>query len=175
MNYLKTNTVGVDKPIKDLQEYLYDALVDRWDFNDFDAYGRVYKNKKENFVYPEYYNGDKEYLEVLLDDRKDGIMFFSTSDVANIYDSLSVQECDIMFSLNLNSFSQSERMDEEVRQDVIFLINNYKNRIELSQSVVGLNNVYRDYSGVVKYFYDMQDFHHFKVTVKLRYNNNKCN
>lgn len=173
MNYLKTNTVGVDKPIKDLQEYLYNSLVDRWDFNDFDAYGRVYKNKKENFVYPEYYSGDKEYLEVLLDDRKDGIMFFSTSDTTTVNGNSLVQDCDIMFSINLNSFSQSERMDEEVRQNVVYALNNYYNRFETKEVVTGLVNVYRDYNGVANYFFDMQDFHHFKVTIELRYSN-KC-
>ena len=76
MNYLKQNTTGVDTVIKGLQKYLYDNLKQKWCFNDFEGYGRVYKNKKNGKVMPEYYTSDKEYKEVLLDDRLQGIMFF---------------------------------------------------------------------------------------------------
>lgn len=175
MNYLKENTTGIDTPIKGLQTYLYDSLVCDWSLDRFDAYGRVYKNKRDSKIVPEYYENNREYKEVLLDDTRDGIMFFSPSDITNAYGDLLIQECDIIFTFNLKSLSYSnEREDEEVRQRVLFLLNSYPRKQEVKQIITGLKNVYSDYNGVQEYFYDMQDFHHFKITLELRFNNNNC-
>lgn len=173
MNYLKENTTGIDTPIKGLQTYLYDSLVCDWSLDRFDAYGRVYKNKRDSKIVPEYYENNREYKEVLLDDTRDGIMFFSPSDITEVNGNSLNQDCDILFTLNLKSLGYSDyREDEEVRQRVVYLLNNYPRRQEVTQIVTGLNNVYRDYNGVQEYFYDMQDFHHFKITLNIRYSNN---
>lgn len=175
MNYLKETTLGIDDPIQRLQTYLYDSLVERWGFTDFNGYGRVYKNKRNDLVVPEYYASNREYKEVLLDDRINGIMFFSPSDTIDIFGSLMTQECDIIFSFNLKDIGVSnEREDEKIRQFILFTLNNYKGKKEIRQTVTGLNNVYIDYNGVADYFYDMQDFHHFKIKVLLRYINKNC-
>ena len=175
LNYLKENTSGIDTPIRKLQIYLYDNLVNLWGFNLFDSYGRVYKNKRDNKTIPEYYSGKKEYKEVLLDDNLDGIMFFSLSDFTNVISYTSIKDCDIIFSINLKRLGFSEeRQDEEVRQQVLTLLNNYTTNHKVKSEVTGLGNVYKDYNGVQDYFYDMQDFHHFKITLEIRYNNLKC-
>lgn len=175
MNYLKENTTGIDTPIKGLQVYLYDNIVDSFGLNKFDAYGRVYRNKKNSKVIPEYYVKKKEYKSVLLDDRKDGIMFFSPSDTAQVNGNSLIQDCDILFTVNLSKICCDEgRQDEEFRQRVLFLLNNYTRRQEVTQIQTGLNNVYRDYDGVADYFKDMQSFHHFKITLNIRFSNNNC-
>lgn len=175
MNYLKTDTVGIDTCIDGYQKHLYDGICESWCLNKFDGYGRVYKNKKDNLIYPEYYINNKEYKEVLLDDRRNGIMFFSPSDYQDIQGSLTIQKCDVIFSIDLSSLGTSNhRQDEEFRTRVVTLLNRYRKKKEVNQIVTGLENVYNDYSGVNKYFYDMQDFHHFKVNIDLRYNNNNC-
>ena len=101
MNYLRENPVGIDAKIAPLQTYLYDNIVSRWSLEDFSGYGRVYKNKKNGLIVPEYYVSEKEYEEVLLDDRLNGIMFFSPSDKTDVYGDLLIQECDVIFSFNL--------------------------------------------------------------------------
>lgn len=175
MNYLKTDVAGVDVVIKKLQTYIYDNLVEMLGVTSLDAYGRVYKNIKKDLIVPEYYASSKEYREVLLDDNKDAIMFFSPNDTSNIYGSLSVQECDLIFSVDLTSISgDNERKDEELRQQVLFLINRYNNNVKAIRVETGLQNVYSDYPGVFSYFLDMQEFHHFKITLELRYTNTSC-
>lgn len=175
MNYLRENKVGIDAEIAPLQTYLYDKIVCKWNIEDFNGYGRVYKNKKSGLVVPEYYISDREYEEVLLDDRLNGIMFFSPSDFTQTYGSLMIQNVDIIFTFNLKSLDYScEREDESVRQYIMSLMNSYSSKQEVKQIITGLSNVYSDYNGVANYFYDMQDFHHFKITTELRYFNKNC-
>lgn len=173
MNYLKSNTKGIDTIIKGLQSYLYDSITSYWDLNNFDGYGRVYKNKRNEKVVPEYYKSNREYKEVLLSDKKDGIMFFVASDTTEVNGNSLIQNCDILFTINLNKIGlNNERQDEEFRQKIIYFLNNYPRRQEITQIHTGLSNVYLDFNGVQEYFYDMQDFHHFKTTLNIRFSNN---
>lgn len=176
MNYLRHNPVGVDLEIGKIQSFLYDKIIYRWSLEDFNGYGRVYKNKKNDLIIPEYYVSEKEYEDVLLDDRLNGIMFFSPSDYTQVYGDLLIQECDVIFTFNLKCLEFSnEREDEKIRQLVLGWLSDYKsNKDFVKQIETGLQNVYKEYNGVANYFYDMQNFHHFKVRIELRYNNKKC-
>lgn len=175
MNYLKENNVGIDNPIKRLQVYLYDRIVSNFGLSDFDGYGRVYRNRKDNLFIPEAYVNNKEYKEVLLDDRNDGIMFFSPESNSTAYGSLVIQKCDLIFSVNLdNLYGSNERKDEEFRQYVLSLLNLYVVDLGDKEIETDLNKVYEKYNGVASYFYDMQNFHHFKIKINLKFNNNTC-
>jgi ribosome-binding factor A len=80
-----------------------------------------------------------------------------------------------MFTFNLRQLVISdERIDEEVRQYILSLFRAYIKDPNVTSITTGLVNVYKDYNGVAEYFYDMQDFHHFKMTVELRYFNKNC-
>lgn len=175
MNYLKENTVGVDTKIKEYQEYLYDAIVKDWCLQNFDGYGRVYKNKRNDKIVPEYYVNAKEYKEVLLDDSRDGIMFFSPSDYIENNQSLSIQKCDIMFTFKMSGLGSNQtRQDEEIRTYIVNKLNDFWDTNGKTKTVTGLKNVYSDYSGVSEYFKDMQEYHHFKISLELRYQNTNC-
>lgn len=175
MNYLKTEADGVDEPIKALQTYLYDNIVSNLGLNSFDGYGRVYKNRRDSLIIPEYYVSNKEYKEILLNDVKDGIMFFSPSSTSKAYGTLVIQPCDVMFTFNLSTLTDdNERDDEQVRQYVLWLLNQYTVDLGDKEIETDLRYVYRDYNGVSSYFYDMQEFHHFKIKIELRYNNKIC-
>lgn len=175
MNYLKTTVTGIDEKIKPLQTYLYDNIINKWGLSNFDGYGRVYKNRRKDLIIPEYYISNKEYKEVLLSDKRDGIMFFSPSSKSKSYGDLIVQECDIMFSLNLKTlYNNNERQDEEARQYILGLLNQYMVNLGDKEIETDLRFVYKDYNGVASYFYDMQEFHHFKIKIELRFNNKTC-
>ena len=45
MNYNLNNPIGIDKEVQKIQNYLHGSLVESW--GDIDAYGRVYKNRKQ--------------------------------------------------------------------------------------------------------------------------------
>lgn len=175
MNYIKTNTVGVDVPIKRIQTRCYDGLVALWGVNDFDAYGRVYKNKKKDKVIPEYYVGNKEYKSVLLDDRRTGIMFFDIGDSVNVNGTILSTACEVLFSVNISSLNgDTERTDAEVQKDAFNLLNKYQGIFSIDNIYTGLNNVYNEFTGVSSYFRDMQKFHHFKISGIINYTNNNC-
>lgn len=175
MNYLKETPTGIDKEIKNLQIYLYDRISLKFGLNDFDAYGRVYKNRRNDLIIPEYYLSNRDYKEVLLDDRRSGIMFFSPESRFTDYGGLVEQYCDIMFTFNLTRlYGNDNRNDEETRNFILTLLNNYVDRLGDKEVETDLRFVYKDYNGVASYFYDMQEFHHFKIKVKLRFNNKTC-
>lgn len=176
MNYLRGKAYGVDVEIEKIQTYLYNNIKDRFCLGDLDSYGRVYKNKKSGLVIPEYYVSDGEYKEVLLDDRVSAVMFFSTSDEAEVNGSLITQDCDLLFSINLSKLGFSnDRDDEKIRQIVVSYLRIYNQRDDfVKQATTKLEKVYRDFNGVSNYFYDMQDYHHFKIKLGLRYNNINC-
>lgn len=176
MNYLRENPVGIDIEINKIQTFLYNKIVERWSLQNFNGYGRVYKNKKSGLIVPEYYVSEKEYEDVLLDDRLNGIMFFSPNKDADIYGDLIIQKCDVIFTFNLACLEFSnEREDEKIRQVILSYLNTFDSRKDFIEQIkTELENVYRDYNGVANYFYDMQNFHHFKVTLELRFNNKKC-
>jgi hypothetical protein len=176
VNYLRDNSYGVDTEIQKIQTYLYNKINGRFSFTDFDSYGRVYKNKKSGLVIPEYYVSNRDYKEVLLDDRRSGIMFFSTDDSADVNGSLITQDCDLLFSINLASLGVSDdRDDEKIRQIVVSFLRTYNQREDfVKQITTKLEKVYNEFNGVSNYFYDMQDYHHFKIKLGLRYNNINC-
>jgi hypothetical protein len=102
-------------------------------------------------------------------------MFFSPDSKSKAYGSLIVQDCDIMFTLNLNTlYGSNERQDEEARQYVLGLLNQYTIDLGDKEIETDLRFVYKDYNGVASYFYDMQEFHHFKIKIQLRFNNKIC-
>ena len=174
MNHLKENSVGIDIEIERLQIFLYDNICKKFCLDDFNGYGRVYKNKRNGLIIPEYYESNRDYREVLLDDRISGTMFFNTDSEATINGTLNTQDCEIIFTFNLNSLLFKDgRDDEYIRQYIILLLNQFDAREEQKTITTGLENVYRDFNGVAKYFYDMQDYHHFKITKELRINT-KC-
>lgn len=175
MNYLKDNPTGVDVPIKRIQKRMYDTLVSLWQVSNYDAYGRVYKNMKLERKMPEHYIGEGEYKEVLLDDTKDAISFFSIHDSASVNGNILNTGCDIVFSINLKAASSNtDRTDAEVQRDVFNVLNRFNGVFNIATIEIGLTNVYSDYRGVSEHFKDMQDYHHFKIKGNINYTNNNC-
>ncbi|MEO0572582.1 MAG: hypothetical protein AAF039_12825 [Bacteroidota bacterium] len=114
MNFIKTNSVGVDKPIQKIQERLYAALDSLGTIN---GYGRVYKNKRKNRFVFECYKGNDEYEDIT---SQDGSNFFCH--VEETVDLTDAPQANLnwIFMLNLEHFYNGniERMDEEIKQVV---------------------------------------------------------
>lgn len=120
MNYTKQNPVGIDVPIKRIQDALYEKLNTSW--KDIVGYGRVYKTVKGERVIPEHYIGEGEYKEVLTDDKKTAIFFFiESSTIRSMGGCLSKNSVDLIFLVNVLK-AKPEAMDyadEEVRLEVL--------------------------------------------------------
>lgn len=173
MNFLKTNSVGIDKPIKKIQTYLYE----NWADDTFNAYGRVYKHEKNNKIFPLYYSSNRDYDEVLLDDSLTGSYFFSIGNSEKIEINGNVTSpCEILFTVDLSTLTGDlERQDEEIKQEVIEHLQRFKGIFNISEVVTGLDNVYSEFTGVADHFKDLQPYFHFKIKGDILYNINlKC-
>ncbi len=60
MNNTRSEVIGIDVEIQDLQTVLYNSLISLW-VNNIEGYGRAYKNTKNDKLRYEYYLGKKEY------------------------------------------------------------------------------------------------------------------
>src|ERR1044072_8615504 len=120
----KTNPVGIDVAIQNLQTHLHKQLVVKWGLTGADdpayqSYGRVYRNKKDSQYIAEAYIGNNEYKEVYWDDTLTAISFFGTGskttfDVGNKVDVHQV------FFVNVDKVkpNKAHRADEEVRNEI---------------------------------------------------------
>jgi len=180
MKYTKTEKEGVDIPIHNLQEWLYDRLVATWGLNadsslDYNSYARAYKNEKSTGTVAEVYIGSKQYKEVYLDDKIKALSFFSVGEATNLIGGDLETTCSIHFFVNLKALkNQTDRADEEVRIDVVNLLYNRKlYGFQFTGFETGVENVFREYPGPIRdqglKFRDMEPYHCFRVNFRLRY------
>lgn len=172
MNYLKENPVGVDKPIKKIQEKLYEGLSALGDLN---GYGRIYKNKNKDRFVMEAYVGNGEYESVTGQDKSN--FFFYVDDIINFNDAPSAS-INVIFFLNLNDFfsENNYRMDEEIRQKVIKVLE--KKPFILDKMVSGVdfvNNILKGYlNGKSIINGNIHPYHVFTVQGSVTYNYKNC-
>jgi len=135
MNNTKTNPVGIDLIIQDIQNDLYDKLSVLW--GDIKGFGRVYKNKKQERTIPEYYAGKGEYDEVLTDDMKTATFFFLESgELESKGSCLSKTNVELYFLVDVSKAKSSIQhyADEEVRLDVLNIV---KNNLTIVRTIKG--------------------------------------
>lgn len=126
MNYTRKNLIGVDKAIDKIQRKLYGVLSSKGSIK---GYSRVYKNKRNGFVF-EAYVGSNEYEDVLGTDESK--FFFVDNEQKNI-DQDPSSLVDIVFMVDLNDFftSSEERKDEEFKSIVYTVLQN--SRFKMTQ------------------------------------------
>lgn len=180
MLYTKVSPVGVDIPIQALQAYLHDQLLTKWGLDNrmYQAYGRCYRNQKDNGYVAEGYIGSNEYRELYLDDRYSVLSFFGISENVK-FDTGNQAEVHLIFFVNLPKLSTtSHRADEEIRRDVQNLVQYGYQSVYLNNVRTGIANVLEEYPGSIRddrlKFRDMHPFHCFRFDFTLNYNINAC-
>lgn len=123
MIYLKTNPVGIDIKIQQVQQRLYDKLsVDL--SCDISAYGRAYVNNDNGSVKPLAYLTNGEHRELLTDDTIKGLHFFFIENESSKVvgrSGLTETEVDIIFIIDDISKAKSSithYADEELKEDI---------------------------------------------------------
>jgi len=187
---VKTNPVGIDYHIQQLQTKLHTVLInaDHWDLADttkYEAYGRCNRNKTDDgYIAEVFQSSGNEYKEIFWNDTLTALSFFGISN--NIKRGVN-NEADVHFIMfaNLNTLALvdrdgttiTHRADEELRQMVLKIIG--KNAFGFSVTSIDLwiENVLREYPGSrrdnrLKYV-DMHPIHCFRINLKLIYNPNK--
>ena len=167
MNHLLSETFNIDTVIQKVQIALYDNL----DWKGFDGFGRVYKNEKDGVVIPEVYlRSIKGYKSVLYNDQSS--FFFIDSNNHTTDDEISFNtDVKIVFMVNLNTvkLNRTERVDAEVRRDVISVLRNNQFDFTITGYEQTIDEVMRgfDTSQITKN--DIQPYHIFAITGKINY------
>jgi hypothetical protein len=186
MLFLKTAPVGVDIPIQKLQLYLHEKLLAKWGLQnvDYEAYGRCYRNQKEDGYVAEVYVGGNEYKEVYLDDRISVLSFFGLSGDIE-FEVTNTADVHLIFWVNIKRLypAITHRADEEVRKDVQELVQKKMYGFTLTEVRLGIERVHQEYRGTIMAaqanldtlkYRDMHPFHCFRFDLKLLYDIKHC-
>ena len=187
MLIVKSKPVGIDIPIRKLQEFLHSRLMGLWGLDPdtdsenklYESYGRCYRNKKDNGFIAEVYTGANQYKEVYWNDKLRAISFFGTSN-SIVHDKAEKTDVHLVFFVNLAKLKPSiaHRADEEVRLDVLKSIGSFKYGFRFTGVDLGLENVLKEYPGSRRddrlKAVDMHPVHCFRINFSLIYNKNNC-
>lgn len=162
------NPVGIDYPIQEIQQIFIDEL-----WTDYNALfnHRVFKNRDRNGnSIPEIYVKNREYKEVLFDDRVDVISWFDVNEESNSFDGGQfTQVVGIFFAVNLGVLypDLEHRAVEESHRDVL-------NLLDQSQVTGIITNLpaYGDYYTDKLKRFNMQPWHVFRINYLMQYSVN---
>jgi hypothetical protein len=178
----KTNPVGIDFVINQVQEFLHGRLLTQWQIGEsakYRCYPRCYRNKVDYGYIAENYEGGAEYKEVYWDDSFTVISFFGIGPSVrhNIKEETEVH---LVFFVNLAKVKPAitHRADEEVHQDLLNLIGEGLFDFDYTGLDTGIDNVLREYPGSRRdkrlLAVDMHPVHCFRLNFKATYNINIC-
>lgn len=164
-NRLKTNPVGIDIPINQLQTAIYDQL----NYTNIEGFGRCYliQDKKQNKI-PANFDQGNDYTEVLPNDKNgsNGHFFFMETEKSKIDGPIAETEVDIIFLLNIAKLKPAiaHRADEEVLSDIFGIIEKYK-IFNVKEFVKGPKAL-EDFDTNLL---DMQPYFFLKITGTIKY------
>jgi hypothetical protein len=165
MKYPIANPLGLDVDIDKIQSKLYDELSALWDF-ELDAYPRCYTFKKAKNKTISYYMKKNEYKSLIHSERNK-FFFLAENDFEQTGLGFFKTKIDLYFIVNLDKCKPNllNRGDEEVRTDVLNVLEGCGN-IGLSKKVVvGVDKVFMTYD--YKENLDMQPIHCFKIELTI--------
>lgn len=178
---IERTTTGIDYPISQLQAYLHTKLVGLgWLENGYYAYPRCYRNNTKDGYIPEVFDQVKNnYTQLYVNDKITALSFFGIGDDIEIDSAIqNTADVHLIYIVDLSKLQPGNpREDEKVRLQVFKLVTRAAWGFELTDQVLGWDNVFSEYEGFLKdqeRFRDMHPFHVFRFNFKLRYNPIKC-
>lgn len=172
MNYTLETSIGIDSVIESVKADVYDGLENIFPNAKIDAFGRVYRNRKDIGVVPEYLIDD-EYRDVYIDDSKDILFSFLVSNTSETEDEwVFANEVKIIFFLNLKRL-YGQYIDSKAHMEIVDLLRSLSKRRYAVKSVeTGIDNVLSGfYTEKIKNA-DISPWHFFSVGVRMYYNLN---
>ena len=181
--------MGVDIPVQRFQQFLYPQLKLVWSIttdDDYDCHGRAYKNQTSDGYIPEIFAGvgndpdQPDYREVLLDDNKSALSFFVLGDVTRYDAGNTTATLSLTFLVNVPALKPAlgYRGDEEIRNDVEKLCQIDRFGFRMTEIVIGVDQVFKEYAGWRKKegmkFRDMHPYHCFRLNFSTLYDINAC-
>lgn len=183
MNLLKTNPIGIDAIIHELQKSMY-TLATFWGI-EMDGYPRCYILNKESGQTVEAFIGDKEYSKPLSFAEGNKFFFVAPNDIEYVSPKYFKTNIELYFILNTTDIKPNilHRADEEVRNDVINLIEK-NTSVKIVRILWQIDKVFNRFRNKQSRSYDydtatdLHPYHAFKIELELLpYNINKqiCN
>jgi hypothetical protein len=173
----KTNPVGLDHRINQFQPFLYKKL----NLSDYESLPRVYLNETEiegkKGLIPEYFEGNKEYQDILFNDNHAATSFFFRMPVDSTHENgVETARVALIFQVKLDKLfvDPPHRFDEELNGLVesasigFFGYSFFK----LDNTVQGIRDVYQEFLIDKIRYTNMQHFYvvRFEFIVKFRPN-----
>src|SRR5689334_18663871 len=104
MQIIKTNPVGMDAPLQDLQAVIHDGLVgdnglwvDKISADQYRSFGRCYRNISTNGYIAEWYEGNNNYKEVYVDSQFPVQSFFGSGQKVSRQGTMEIVEIHYVF------------------------------------------------------------------------------
>ncbi len=182
-NLTKDTTIGLDSVIDRIQRKVY-KLNEKWGV-ELTGYPRCYILQKEKGIKViEAYLGNGDYSGSLIYAEGNKFFFLSGESIENVSENYFRTTIELYFMLNIEDVypNISHRADEEVRVDVINVLNTIQGitilKLESSSDKVFArfnNRISQSFEH--EYTDDMQPYHYFKVLIDvLEYdiNQTKC-
>ncbi len=182
MNNLKTNPIGIDAVINEMQVKLYEKLTALWSV-ELDGYPRCYVLGQEREKTIEHFIGGIDYTGNLIHAEKNKFFFVNDDNYKKI-DYLNYStDLQIYFILNLKEIKPLilHRADEEVRNDVMSIIDSFS-RLKSEKIIIKDFEKVFDYKKILNKFQsefieNMQPFHTFRIDcniIKFSLNEKTC-
>lgn len=176
--FIKNTPIGIDKPIQAYQSVFYSSLKKLWNLtdNDWNCYGRVYRNQTEDGYTPEAYVGNGEYQEVFFDDTLKALSFFGVSETIKFNNLSAIAPVYLIMMVNIQLIKPAITgiADEEIRNDVQNFCRVPRFTFEMQSFETGLDTVFKEYSGWRKKdgikYRDQYPLHCFRINFNLIYN-----
>jgi hypothetical protein len=159
---------GIDVPIARLNTLFTDNL---WTDKTYTKYGRIYRNQKADGIYPEAFNANGDYGDVLLNDKINALSFFDVQPEETLSGSRFVSDVWIAFAVNLTKLYPTvttERATEYAHQDALVQIK--KSNFKVTGLVRGFD-AFSDYS-LAKPEDSMNPFYLFRFNTEIKYDIN---
>lgn len=168
MNYTIIKPKGIDKEIQLIQTALFDKLG----WTPIDVFGRVHKNQsKEKGLVPEFYLGKSEYRDVFTNDLKAANIFFIDNDNHTTENRMFYYSTvKIVFMVDLKKVKPSivHRADMEVEIDALKIVKRHR-MFQVDGFEKGIETVFKGFNIEKVKLLNMQPFHVFAITGKLKY------
>lgn len=177
----RDSPVGIDVAIEALQDKLHDALVSTWGVasSSFKCHGRAYRNRTQDGYAAQVYESNREYQYAYWNDTLSAVCFFGLSDEIEISQT-NTANVHLVFFVDLKKLkpSATDRADEEVRLDVLRLLDAGLYGSPVRSVVLGIEDVLREYPGSLRderlKTVDMHPVHCFRINLELVYDNINC-
>lgn len=180
MIFQRTNPVGIDKVISQIQTELFNTLTTQygWDANEYNSFDRAYKNVRNlssiATLIPEMFQDgsvEDDYSEAYFDDKVYASSFFLVDDNIPVTNGVAQASASVIFQLDLSLVypTITHRADEEAHRHVYLALEKMTNSLDISAVVTGVPNVYSGLNIEQVLESDIHPCHVFRINFDLDY------